>query len=150
MNNILTTIFLFISLACFGQKETPSDTIINNINKQYKFIQDNLKSYDTKKINVRATAHYEGNEIKLIVFGEAEKNGVDYYFNNGQLFFAVDYNFDKTKNVVDSNRYYFSNGKLILWLDNDQNKVDLSLGTNSIAGQGLIAHSSKIKDEFKK
>jgi hypothetical protein len=150
MKNILVTLFLTISFGCFGQTEPTTDSIINNIKKQYHFIQDNLKSYNTAKIEDPATAYYEGNQIKLIVFGEAEKYGVDYYFSNGQLFFAIDYNYDIDKKSVVSNQYYFSNGKLILWLDNDQKKVDLSLGTNSIAGQGLKAHSSKIKDEFKK
>ena len=149
MNNFLTTILLIISVACYGQTEIPTDTIINNIKKQYQSIQNNLKSYEATKNEAPAIAYYDSSEIKLIVFGEAEKNGVDYYFSNGQLFFAVDYNFDKTKNVIVSNRYYFSNGKLILWLDNDQKKVDLSLGTNTLVGQGLKAHSSKIKNEFK-
>ena len=150
MKNILVAIFLTISLACFGQTETTTDTIINNIKKQYQFIQDNLKSYNTEKIEAPATAYYDGNQINLIVFGVAEKNGVDYYFSNGQLFFAIDYNYDKENKSVVSNQYYFSNGKLILWLDNDQKKVDLSLGTNTLVGQGLKAHSSKIKGEFKK
>ena len=150
MKNILVTIFLTFSFGCFGQTEPATDSIINNIKKQYHFIQDNLKSYNTAKIEDPATAYYEGNQIKLIVFGEAEKNGVDYYFSNGQLYFAIDYNYDKNKKGVVSNQYYFSNGKLILWLDNDQKEVDLSLGTNTLVGQGLKAHSSKIKDEFKK
>lgn len=150
MKNILVTLLLTISFGCFGQTEPTTDSIINNIKKQYHLIQDNLKSYNTAKIEDPATAYYEGNQIKLIVFGEAEKNGVDYYFSNGQLFFAIDYNYDKDKKSVLSNQYYFSNGKLILWLDNDQKKVDLMLGTNSIAGQGLKAHSSKIKGEFKR
>lgn len=149
MHNFLMTIFLTISFASYGQTESPTDSILYSVNKQCQFIQDNLKSYDTAKIDDPATAYYEGNQIKLIVFGEGEKNGVDYYFSNGQLFFAIDYSYDNNKKSVVSNQYYFSNGKLILWLDNDQKKVDLSLGTNSIAGQGLKAHSSKIKDKFK-
>lgn len=149
MKNLLTKIFLFISFASFGQTEIPTDTIIDNIKKQYQFIQKSLNSYETAKIEAPATAYYEGNQIKLIVFGEANKNGVDYYFSKGQLFFAFDFNYDKDKKIVVSNQYYFSNGKLILWLDNDQKKVDLSLGTNTLVGQGLKAHSSKIKNEFK-
>ena len=123
----------------------------------------------------QATAFYDGSNLKLIEeiwFGETGKRKIEYYFDSGQLFFALDidydYNrpiywdslsakesndsevFDAKKTIVKEDRYYFSNKKLIRWLDNNKKEVDLSLGTNSIVGQGLIADATKVKNKFKK
>ena len=184
--NRLTT-FLLITFT-FGVTNaqtifTSNDTIFKNIITKYELIHDNLMSYDTTRIDIsdestegsEAIAFYDGNNIKLIEvlwFGETGKRKTEYYFDNGQLFYAFDneydYNrpiywdsikaketndneiYDPNKTTVKVDRYYFSNGKLITWVDNDKKEVDLLLGTNTLVGQGLIAHSSKVKDKFKK
>jgi len=38
---------------------------------------------------------------------------------------------------------------LFLWLDNNKKEVDLTLGTNTIVGQGLLAHCYKMKNELR-
>jgi len=123
----------------------------------------------------QATAYYDNGNLKLIEvvwLGETGKNQIEYYFNNGKLIFAFDQNFeynrpiywdektakengdneifDPKKTTVKEDRYYFNNEKLFLWLDNDKKEVDLTMGTNSIKGQGLIAHCYKMKDKLKK
>ena len=123
----------------------------------------------------QATAYYDNGDLKLIEvvwLGETGKHLIEYYFRDGQLIFAFDqdfkYNrpiywdketatengdsevFDPKKTTVKEDRYYFNNEKLFLWLDNDRQEQDLTMGTNSIVGQGLIAHCYKIKDELEK
>lgn len=123
----------------------------------------------------QATGYYDNVELKLIEvvwLGETGKHQIEYYINDGKLIFAFDqyfdYNrpiywdkktakengddevFDTTKTKVKGDRYYFDNEKLFLWLDNDKKEQDLTMGTNSIVGQGLIAHCYKMRDELKK
>jgi len=123
----------------------------------------------------QGTAFYEDAELKLIQvvwLGETGKNMIEYYFDNGKLIFAFDqafkYNrpiywnakkakefddkevFDPKKTTVKEDRYYFNNEVLYLWLDNDKKEIDLTMGTNSIVGKGLISHCYKMKDDFKK
>lgn len=160
-----------------------NDSLLSDIREKYKVIRENLASYDTAMIEIwdesteggQATAYYYNFDLKIIEvvwLGETGKKIIDYYFDNGQLFFAFDqdfdYNrpiywdkktaeengdneiFDSNKTTVSADRYYFKNEKLFLWLDNDKKEVDLTLGTNSIVGQGLIAHCYKMKDKLKK
>ena len=123
----------------------------------------------------QGTAFYENSKLKLIQvvwLGENGKNMVEYYFDNGKLIFAFDqafkYNrpiywdekkakefddkevFDPKKTTVTEDRYYFNNEVLYLWLDNEKKEMDLTMGTNSIVGKGLIAHCYKMKDDLKK
>jgi hypothetical protein len=120
--------------------------------------------------------YYDKNKsLKLIEvnwLGESGKRITEYYFDNDKLIFAFDqdfnYNrpiywdeqkakemgdsevFDLNKTKVIEDRYYFKCEKLIVWLDNDGKSVDLLLGTNSLVGQGLIAHAYKLRDDMKK
>ena len=123
----------------------------------------------------QGVAFYENSKLKMIQviwFGETGRNMVEYYFDNGKLIFAFDqsfkYNrpiywdekkakefedkevFDPEKTTVKEDRYYFNNEILFLWLDNNKKKMDLTMGTNSIVGKGLIAHCYKMKDDLKK
>ena len=123
----------------------------------------------------QATAYYNHEDLKLIEvvwLGETGKHRIEYYFNDRKLIFAFDqyfeYNrpiywdektakengdnevFDPKKTTVKEDRYYFNNEKLFLWLDNDKKEQDLTMGTNSIVGQGLIAHCYKMKEKLKK
>ena len=120
-------------------------------------------------------AYYDSNKLKLIEvtwFGETGKRTVEYYFDKGQLIFAFDqdfdYNrpfywddkkakemgdnevFDPKKTTIKEDRYYFEHEKLFLWLDNNKKEVDLTQGTNSITGQGLISHAYSMKEKLKK
>jgi hypothetical protein len=123
----------------------------------------------------QATAYYDNEDLKLIEvirFGETGENQIEYYFNNGELIFSFEQNFkynrpiywdeeiakengdneafDPEKTTVKEDRYYFNNEKLFLWLNYEKKEQDLTMGTNSIVGQGLIAHCYKVKDELKK
>ena len=121
----------------------------------------------------QAIAYYDDSDLKLIQIvwlGETGKNMMDYYFDKGQLIFAfeqyIQYNrpifwneevarengdnevFDPEKSTVEENRYYFHNQKLFLWLDPGKDEVDLTQGTNTLVGKGLIAHAFKMKGEI--
>ena len=134
-----------------------------------------IEIWDESTEGGQATAYYDKGDLKLIEvlwLGETGKKQIEYYFNDGKLIFAFDqdfdYNrpiywdektaeengdkevFDPKKTTVKEDRYYFNNEKLFLWLDNDKKEVDLSMGTNSITVQGLIAHCYKMRDELKK
>lgn len=132
--------------------------------------------WDKSKEGGHAIAYYDkNNDLKLIEvtwFGETGKRITEYYFDNRKLIFAFDqdfdYNrpiywgekkakekgdnevFDPKKTTVKEDRYYFKNEKLFLWLDNTGKSIDLTLGTNRLVGQGLIAHAYKTRDELNK
>lgn len=133
-----------------------------------------VEIWDESTEGGQATAYYENGDLKLIEvvwLGETGKHQIEYYFNDGKLIFAFDqdfdYNrpnwdektakgngdnevFDPKKTTVKEDRYCFNNEKLFLWLDNDKKEQDLTMSTNSIVGQGLIAHCYKMRDELKK
>ena len=123
----------------------------------------------------QAIGYYDKGELKLIEvvwLGETGKHQIEYYFIDEKLIFAFDqyftYNrpinwdekkakedgddevFDPGKTTVKEDRYYFKDEKLFLWLDNYKKEVDLTLKTNLITGQGLIAHCYKMRDKLKK
>ncbi len=147
-----------------------------NIKENLNFYDTTMiEIWDESTEGGQAIAYYDKGQIKIIEvvwLGETGKRQIEYYFNDGKLIFAFDqdfdYNrpiywdeetakenedneaFDPKKTIVQEDRYYFNDEKLFFWLDNDNKEVDLTLGTNSIVGQGLIAHCYKMKDELKK
>jgi hypothetical protein len=160
-----------------------TDSIIKDIRAKYKNIRDNFSTYDTTTAEIlgesteggQAVAFYDGDAIKLIKvtwFGEMGKRKTEYYFDNGQLFFAFDavyeYNrpiywdekvakeygdsevFDDSKTKIIENRYYFNDGQLIRWLDKDKEEVDIKTDASSSMGNELIEHSEKMKEKLKK
>ena len=173
---IISTFLLLTSNFLFGQEK---DSLVADIRMKYSETRTNILHYDTKMIEIRdesteggqAVGSYDNSELKLIEvlwLGETGKRLIEYYFHDGQLIFAVkqdfDYNrpiywleengdnevFDPKKTTVKEDRYYFNNEKLFLWLDNDKQEQDLTTGTNSIVGQGLVAHCYKMKNKLKK
>jgi hypothetical protein len=110
------------------------------------------------------TAYFNSENLKLIEiieFGETGKNITQYYFKNRKLFFAFNqryyynipiYNkeFDPNKTTIIEDRYYFHKEKLFIWLDNDKNKVDLTLKINKAIGKKFVNYTKKIKYELKK
>jgi hypothetical protein len=132
-----------------------------------------VEIWDESTEGGQATAYYDNGNLKLIEvvwLSETGKNQIEYYFNDGKLIFAfdqdLDYNrpiywneeiakengdnevFDPEKTTVKEDRYYFNNEQLFLWLNNDKQEQDLTMGTNSIVGQGLVAHCYKMKEEL--
>ncbi len=120
-----------------------------------------------------ATAFFESGELKLIIAvwcGETGKKQTEYYFHDGELVFSSDqifnYNrpiywnkktakengdievYDPEKTTVKENRYYFDNEKLFLWVDNNQNEVDLTTGNNSITGKSIVVECYKMIDKL--
>ncbi len=108
--------------------------------------------------------------MHVVWYGETGRNEVEYYFEDDSLFFAqdrhVEYNrpiywdkehaetngdtvvFDASLSRVEENRYYFEHHRLILWLGPDNKAVDLTLGTNTLVGQGLIGHAYIARQAF--
>ena len=177
---------IILPLLLFGSEiivAQTTDSMINDIRIKYKNIRDNFSTYDTTMAELwgestdggQAVAYYDGEAIKLIEvtwFGEMGKRKIEYYFDNGQLFFAFnaeyDYNrpmywdektakeyednevFDDSKTKIKENRYYFNNGRLIRWLAKDKKEVDIESDAGSSVGNELIKHSKKMKEKLKK
>jgi hypothetical protein len=125
---------------------------------------------DESTEGAQGIAFYDCNELKLIEviwFGEIGKKITEYYFDNGKLIFAFNkafnYNrpiywdekiakenednevFNPKKTSVKEDRFYFRDERLFHWTNNEKKEVDLSLETNSIVGQSLIAHAYKMR-----
>ena len=158
------------------------DSIVKVNNVKYQQMHNKLDEYEALKTtftiepaeNVQATAFYEGYDLKIIEVINMSGSGhrqVEYYFENGNLFFAFERNQAPegtiTMNVkgtkeskpgkaasessgVIENRYYFYEDKLIRWYDNERKEKDLNAGTNSIAGERLVADAYKLKERLKK
>lgn len=172
-----TLLFLLLLFShSFSQKK---DSAIIAIKAQYGDIQKHLKNYDTTLMDLdgetteggEAIGYYHKKDLKLIkvfYYGEIGRKELEYYFNGGKLFFALEKKTaygkpiyldeskqekkenhpaaDIIKETVTENRYYFKNEKLIRWIDNSGKKVNLKDGTNILAGQDLIIHAIKIHD----
>lgn len=177
---IILTFILLTSNFLFAQDK---DSRVADIRLNYSEIRANLNSYDTTMIEIwdqsaesgQATAYYDNGDLKLIEvlwLGETGKNQIEYYFNDGELIFTFDQDFDSNrpiywdektarengdneifdtiKTTIKKGRYYFNKEKLFLWVDSDNQEQDLTMGTNSIVGQGLISHCYKMRSELKK
>ncbi len=177
---IISTIILLSSNFLFGQDKYSLVKDIRLKYNEIRTNLDSynttkIQIWDESTEGGQATAYYNNGNLKLIEvvwLGETGKNQIEYYFSDGRLIFAFDQDFDYTrpiywdkktakengdnevfdpkKTTVKEDRYYFDNEKLFLWLDNDKKEQDLTMGTNSIVGQGLIAHCYKMKDELTK
>src|SRR5258705_7336773 len=133
-------------------------------------MRNKLDEYETIKStftvetgeNVQGTAFYEGDDLKIIeviYLSESGHRQMEYYFENGNLYFVLERNqpsegtisldIKGTKNKktptaapanneVTENRYYFYEDKLIRWYDNERQEIDLNAGTNSFTGEKLI------------
>ncbi|WMI68179.1 hypothetical protein [Mangrovimonas sp. YM274] len=172
-------IVLFLCSPCIAQindsivaeiKKSYSE-IRNNINSyDSKLINESEETIESGQV----TGYYKNGELKyiqVIGLGETGKIQTEYYFKNEKLIFVFDQNFsynrpiywdkktaeengddevfDSKKTTVIKDWYYFNDEKLFLWIDNEKNKVDLTLGTNTIVGRGLIAHCYKLINDLK-
>lgn len=177
---IISTFILLTSNYLFSQNKDSLVNDIRSTYSEIRANLDSydttmIEIWDESPEGGQATAYYESENLKLIEvvwFGDTGKNQIEYYFNDGKLIFAFEkdfeYNqpiyldkgtdkengdtkvFDPEKTVVIEDWYYFENEKLFLWLDNNKKEQDLTMGTNSIVGQGLIAHCNKMKHLLKK
>lgn len=178
---LFTLLLLFLCTGFLSGQS--SDSIIKDIQIKYQSIRDNLKGYDTVSSDIweesaeggRIIGYYNGKELKFIkgsYFGETGKTEMEYYFDNGVVFFVFEkkYNYnrpiywdkkhmeeysdtamyDPAKTILTENRYYFHNEKFIRWLDNKKKEVDLAVGKNSSAGKELIDHVHKLQSKLKK
>ena len=174
------TILLLFTNASVAQKtdsiinaiKTKYRAIHASINT-YDTVTHNLNDETTE--GGYATGYYQKKKLKLIrtfYYGETGKSVIEYYFDAGELFFVIEKNvtynrpvyWDKTnsknnndsvkfaskKNTVAEDQYYFYNEKLIRWIDSSGKQVNLKEGTNTIAGQGLIAYAYKMRGDLKK
>ena len=175
---LIFTFFLLTNGFLIGQTNDSLVKVIDTKYKNVKenlenyekvIVENNEESTEGGQEN----AYYEGQTlifIELIWYGETGKKILEYYFDNGQLIFAFDqeftYNrpiywdekkskemgdnevFDSNKTIINQDRYYFNDELIFLWLDNEKNEIDLTMGTNTLIGKGLIAHAYKMKDKF--
>lgn len=165
---ILTLLFFGLEPISAQSKEAT----LKEIRSEYKTIRNNMDFYIKRSSEIElnttegghVTAYFDNDDLKLIEiieFGETGKNITQYYFKNKKLFFAFDqqyrynipiYNeeFDSNKTTIIEDRYYFHKEKLFLWLDNDKNKVDLTLKANKMIGKKFVDYTKKLKHELKK
>ena len=150
---------------------------------QQKAIQALLPSCNSNSVEIwdesteggDAMAYYTEDGLKMIAVTwryEAGKQLVEYYFDQGKLFFVFTkdfiYNrpvywdkkqarlakdgetFNPSQTKTEENRYYFKNQKLFLWTNNEQKVVKADITTNLTKGQALVDHAMSVKEKFKK
>ncbi len=97
----LTTIMTLLFFSTGLTVAQSTDETIKDIRTKYKYIRDNLHTYDTTMADVRnestegglLTGYYNNNNLKLMevwLLGETGKRKIEYYFDNEQLFFVFD------------------------------------------------------------
>lgn len=166
---------LFITPGVFAQS---SKTRVQEIKQLTDHIRNNLADYDTVTSDIwgesteggHAIAYYNGNQLRYIEtthYAETGKTNAQYFFDKGQLVFAVKkdahYNrpiyydkkraeedgdtefFDPSKSITETTTYFFSSEKLILLLDKDNKEVASATDGNSIAGADCIVQAEKLK-----
>ena len=175
-------IILLLLLCCSGLSIAQYDSIVKVNRVKYQQMRNKLDEYKTVKStftiesgeNVQGTAYYEGEDlriIEIIYLSESGHRQVEYYFENGSLYFALERNQSSegtiTLNVkgtqknkpgktapdnseVPKHRYYFYEDKLIRWYDNEGTELDLNAGANAIAGEGLVADAYMMKERLKR
>ena len=177
---VIATFALFFILTASIQAVNPT---LETIRANYSHIQQNLKSYRVTSTNIPGEsteagvglAYYEGRQVKLIEitrFGETGKYCVQYYFNQDQVFFALEteytYNrpiywnkkaahevddsevFNMQKTTRQESRYYFQHEQLISWLDNNKKEHTASAKEKNKVGKELIADAHRRKTMVKK
>ena len=180
---LLTIILILWVLSAGRVLGQGADQKISDIRENYHLIQNTLEAYDTTMMYIwdesaeggHGVACYEEDSIKLIEvvwFGEMGKSQIEYYFKEGQLFFAFSsdfvYNrpfymdeervkemedkeiFEEEKTVVKENRFYFHEGKLIRWLDEEQKEKDAESPGFSEKEKALNSHAREMKAKFSK
>jgi hypothetical protein len=173
---------LLLLLCGSGLSFAQYDSIVKVNRVKYQQMHNKLDEYKTVKStftigsgeNVQGTAYYEGDDLKIIeiiYLSESGHRQIEYYFENGNLFFVwerkqaaegtITLNAKGTQknkpaktatdnSEVPQHRYYFYEDKLIRWYDNEGTELDLNAGTNSIAGEGLVSDAYKMKERLKK
>jgi hypothetical protein len=143
---------------------------------KYQQNRNNKESYEITKVdltgeineNTHSTAYYEGNDLKIIeviYLADIGHRQIEYYFDKGNLFFALERNQPPDKIIaigkksndnntenytVTENRYYFYNDKLIRWYDNEKKEVDITSDAHAAVGAALTAQAYKMKEKLKK
>lgn len=173
-------LFLFSTGLTIAQS---TDETIKDIRVKYTDIRDNLDNYDTTMAEVwgesteggQVTGYYDQDNLKYMVvwlLGETGKREIEYYFDNGQLFFVLDtdfrYNrpiywdekiakenndtetFDADKTVIKEDRYYFDNGQLIRWIKPNGQYGDSKLAYYKNLETEIPQYADKMKEKLEK
>jgi hypothetical protein len=152
-----------------------NDSVVKVSRVKYQQFRNHKESYEQIKLdlsgeqadNTHATAYYDKNDLKIIeviTLSTAGHHQVEYYFENGNLYFALESNQaadevivinkkgkeNRPNDVPVENRYYFYNDKLIKWYDNERKEMDVTSQSNSMKGESLITEAYKMKDRLKK
>jgi hypothetical protein len=170
---------MMLLLCKAGQSFAQYDSIVKVNRVKYQQIRNDKESFETTKVNLtgetdrntQATAYYKGDDLKIIEVMRYDASGhkqIEYYFDSGNLFFALERNQPPDEVVVVSkeknnkktgidanpapteNRYYFYDNKLIRWLDNVKQDVDINTPANAAAGESLVSEAYKMKEKLKK
>ena len=177
---IVILIFLIFGVGIINAQT--SDSAISDIRKEYQVIRQNLSTYDTTIISLlvestergQGVAYWDATKIKLIEvvwWGEMGKRKVQYYFDGGQLFFAIsrdyEYNrpiywdeerakeigdkasFDEKKTEIRENRFYFQDGKLIRWINENNKEENIDSPAATKKESELKEHADEIKAKTK-
>ena len=123
----------------------------------------------------RVTGYYKNKDLKLIkgvYFGETGKTETEYYFDDNILIFVFEKNyiynrpiywdkkhaqengdsvtFDHAKTITAEKGLYYYKEKLIRWVYDKRSEANLSVYSNSLFGESLLAHAYKLRQVLKK
>jgi hypothetical protein len=171
LTNILV-LYLFSSCLTFAQS---ADNTIDNI-------RDSIDSYDTTMVKFwdesseggQMIAFFDKDDLKLMevrLYGETGKRKIEYYFDNGQLFFVLNtdyrYNrpfywdeekakenndteyFDPNKTVINENRYYFENKRIIRWIKPNGEETNNKIEDYENLEIEILQYADKMKEKLK-
>lgn len=176
---------MFILIACYQKIAfaQTTETLIANIKIKYGDTQKHISSYDTTIIEIwdestdggQATGYFDKEDLKLIIvwwLGETGRRKMEMYYDDGELFFALNSNyeynrpyyyddkmakenndteiFDPNKTIIREDRYYFHQGKLIRMLDNDKKMIDPSSSDFLKAKNEILEKADRFKNKFRK
>ncbi|WKV11807.1 hypothetical protein [Marivirga harenae] len=141
IHTLATTIFLFITLAAFGQTDG-----ITEIKKLYRETQDNKSTYKTltqddfenSSEGGELIAYKDSKEVRLIeasYYGHMGKTEAEFYYLNGQIYFIflkefrynmppTELGYDQDKTTTEESRFYFWDNRMIRWINPDGEYMD--------------------------
>jgi hypothetical protein len=156
----LTALFLITCCTALALSQSPSESSINNIRRQYSTINKRANRFNKIKKELsgfsleggQLIAYTDGPAIVKLVathYGEMGRTLEEYYYSNGKLIFVFEkvlhYNKPVSGKVVRTveNRYYFDNDRLIRWIQQNGKQADPSSEEFQLKQKELLENSNR-------
>ncbi|MGI4870268.1 MAG: hypothetical protein ACRYFX_03710 [Janthinobacterium lividum] len=186
LNRRFLLAFIMVLAGVVATYAQASDVAVAAIRVEYQRIWSSRSTYKTRSVDLpdelteggeggEGIAYYENKSLKLLAvarYWETGKLETQYYYKNGQLFFALNllysYNrpfyydkkaaresgdteaFDLKKAVIKEDRYYLQNGKLIRWLDHTKKEQPLAAASQQQDYRELLAREVSVRAGLRK